>query len=48
MTAPAPMCTVSVPSRGNGVIDYLLGKYQKEFAKVSVPSRGNGVIDPTA
>ena len=40
---------VSVPSRGNGVIDH--ARHQRRFRaddyQVSVPSRGNGVIDST-
>ena len=37
---------VSVPSRGNGVIDSLTSKRSGGPSKpVSVPSRGNGVID---
>ena len=36
---------VSVPSRGNGVIDSTLARLMASFVQVSVPSRGNGVID---
>ena len=38
---------VSVPSRGNGVIDLIdINRKLKALAsQVSVPSRGNGVID---
>ena len=37
---------VSVPSRGNRVIDYLVNKCNvRKGATVSVPSRGNRVID---
>ena len=40
------IAAVSVPSRGNGVIDFSLGGWSPLLrAGVSVPSRGNGVID---
>ena len=40
---------VSVPSRGNGVIDLMekLIQFIADNGEVSVPSRGNGVIDLT-
>ena len=41
-----PQVGVSVPSRGNGVIDIMLtGQVSTTLLTVSVPSRGNGVID---
>ena len=36
---------VSVPSRGNGVIDLVRPRVSSLTKQVSVPSRGNGVID---
>ena len=36
---------VSVPSRGNGVIDTYQTNGNRPLERVSVPSRGNGVID---
>ena len=42
----SPRKRVSVPSRGNGVIDsQQAGTIAAVFENVSVPSRGNGVID---